>query len=131
MTSSRQCVLLDTSILIDLLRRRRESVERLRELTLGGFEMATAAVCIAEVYAGIRKGEESRTEALLSSLGCLPLSRRIAQRAGEITAARRRIGRTHFLDDMMIAATAMEHGCGLWTNNRKDFDLPELDLFPE
>jgi predicted nucleic acid-binding protein len=31
---------------------------------------------------------------------------------------------------MMIAATAIEYGYTLLTDNRKDFEIPEIDLFP-
>ena len=34
------------------------------------------------------------------------------------------------LADMMVAATALEHGLSLMTDNRKDFPLPELTLYP-
>jgi predicted nucleic acid-binding protein len=31
---------------------------------------------------------------------------------------------------MIVAATALAHGCSLMTDNRKDFPLPELTLAP-
>ena len=34
------------------------------------------------------------------------------------------------LADMMVAATALEHGLALMTDNRKDFPLPELNFYP-
>jgi hypothetical protein len=36
--------------------------------------LATAAINIAEVYGGMRPGEEARTEAFLSSLECYPVT---------------------------------------------------------
>jgi hypothetical protein len=47
-----------------------------------GHLLATAAINIAEVYAGMRPGEEARTEAFLSSLECYPMTGAIARRAG-------------------------------------------------
>jgi len=48
----------------------------------GGHVLATTAINIGEVYAGMRRGEESKTEAFLSSLDCYPLTSAIARRAG-------------------------------------------------
>lgn len=123
-------VLLDTSVLINLLHRRSDPVALIRELTLRGLELVTSAVNIAELYAGMRQGEEKATGELLSAFKWLPLTPEIARRAGEIVAERRGMGRTHSLDDMMIAATALEHGYALLTDNRKDFEIPGIDLFP-
>jgi predicted nucleic acid-binding protein len=130
MASGQRGVLLDTSILIDLLHQRTKPVGLIRELIMRGAVLATSPINIAEVYAGMRKGEEAATAELISGLECLPLSLEIARKAGTIVAARRNMGRTHSLDDMMIAATAIEYGYTLLTDNRKDFEIPEIDLFP-
>ena len=110
MASARNAVLLDTSVLIDLLHERKELMGLIRDLTMRGFVLATSSVNIAELYAGMRMGEEQATEELLLAFKCLPLTPEIARKAGAIAAARRRIGRTHSLDDIMIAATAIECG---------------------
>lgn len=78
----------------------------------------------------MRRGEESRTEAFLSSLDCYPLTGAIARRAGSLKSAWAQKGRTLSLAGMMVAATALEHGLSLMTDNRKDFPLPELNLYP-
>ena len=31
---------------------------------------------------------------------------------------------------MIVAATALEHGLTLMTDNRKDFSFPELKIYP-
>jgi predicted nucleic acid-binding protein len=103
----------------------------LRELGLGGVILAVSCISVAEIYGGIRPGEEQATQRLLSSLDIFPVSIAIAQEAGLIRSAQRRLGRTFSLDDMMIAATAILHGCVLVTDNRKDFEIPKIELFPE
>ncbi|MGA2085564.1 MAG: type II toxin-antitoxin system VapC family toxin [Terracidiphilus sp.] len=130
MAWDRKAILLDTSVLIDLLHGRKEPAALIRDLILSGSVLATSSVNIAELYAGMRKGEEAATEALISGLECLPLTPEIAKKAGNITAARRRLGKTHSLDDMMIAATVIEYGYTLLTDNRKDFEIPDIELFP-
>jgi predicted nucleic acid-binding protein len=77
----------------------------------------------------MRVGEEAATEELLSTLDCFSVTEEIARRAGRIRATQRRVGRTFALDDMMIAATAIQFGCQLITDNRKDFEVPGLELF--
>jgi predicted nucleic acid-binding protein len=122
--------LLDTTVLLDALRARQNRRSLLAELVAGGHVLATAAINIGEVYAGMRRGEESRTEAFLSSLDCYPLTGAIARRAGLLKSAWAQKGRTLSLADMMVAATALEHGLSLMTDNRKDFPLSELTLYP-
>jgi predicted nucleic acid-binding protein len=128
--SVQDAVLLDTSVLIDLLHGRKEPIGLVRNLTMRGFVLATSSLNIAELYAGMRKGEELETEELIAGLECLSLTPEIAKKAGTIIATRRGMGKTHSLADMMIAATAIEYGYTLLTDNRKDFEIPGIDLFP-
>ncbi len=41
-----------------------------------------------------------------------------------------RKGRTLTLMDTLTAAVALEHNLALATDNRKDFPMPDLQLFP-
>jgi predicted nucleic acid-binding protein len=123
-------LLLDTTVLLDVLRARQNRRSQLAELIGGGHVLATAAINIGEVYAGMRLGEENRTEAFLSSLDCYPITGAIARRAGSLKSAWAHKGRTLSLADMMVAATALEHGLSLLTDNRKDFPLSELNFYP-
>lgn len=108
-------VLLDTAVLIDALRNRGEVRQQLAAMVGEGKLLATSAMNVAEVYAGMRPEEERRTEALLSSLETLPMTEAIAQRAGKMKAEQARAGRTCSLADMLIASSAMEHGMVLVT----------------
>jgi predicted nucleic acid-binding protein len=123
-------LLLDTTVLLDVLRARRNRRSLLAELVAGGHLLATAAINVGEVYAGMRVGEEKRTEAFLSSLDCYPITAAIARRAGSLKSAWAQKGKTLSLADMIVAATALEHGLALMTDNRKDFPLPELNFYP-
>jgi predicted nucleic acid-binding protein len=131
MTALYKGILLDTSVLINLLHRRKEPTRLVRQLSLSGFQLAISTVNVAEIYAGMRSGEEQETEELLSAFPSFPVTEGIAKTAGEIVASRRRIGFTHSLVDMLIAATAVTHGFALLTDNRKDFEIPGLLLFDD
>lgn len=121
--------LLDTTVLIDTLRSRNNRRALLTELVMQGHKLSTSAVNIAEVYAGMRPGEEKGTEAFLNSLHCVPLTGGVARLAGSLKSRYARQGKTLDLPDMMIAATALEHGLTLMTDNRKDFPVPDLQLY--
>ncbi len=122
-------LLLDTSVLIDALRHRHGRRELLADLVRSGHTLTTTVLNIAEVYAGMRPNEAQRTEALLGALDSYDLTATSARRAGALKQQWARKGRTLALADMIVAALALEHGCTLMTDNRKDFPMPELDQF--
>lgn len=128
MTSSTKGIVLDTSILIELLRSNRAIQIAVDRMLDAGYTIVTSTVCVAEVYGGLRRGEESVTDLLIGSLDCFPLSHEIAKRAGEIKVSRSRVGRTHGIVDMMVAATALELGYSVATDNKMDFEIPGLEL---
>ena len=119
-------VLLDTTVLIDVLRGNPARHVVLSGLVIAGHTLATSAINIGEVYAGMRPAEEQATSDFLSNLDCYPVTTAIAKRAGLLKYASARRGKTLTLADMMVAATALEHGLILMTDNRKDFPLPQL-----
>jgi tRNA(fMet)-specific endonuclease VapC len=122
-------VLFDTPILIDLLERRPRAIARLRALADRGAKLAISIISVAEIHAGIRSGEEEKAARLLDLFDVIPLSEDLARKTSELVAARRRVGRSYSLDDMLIAASAIEFGYMLYTTNRKDFETPRLTFF--
>ena len=123
-------LLLDTTVLIDVLRARAQRRQLLAELVEAGHTLATTAINVGELYAGMRAGEEARTEALLGNLACYAITERIARKAGTLKRDFRQQGITLSLTDMIVAATAMEENLTLMTDNRRDFPMPELKLYP-
>lgn len=123
-------LLLDTSVLIDVLRRRHGRRELLAELVRAGHTLATTALNVAEVHAGVRPGEEAATDAFLDALDCYELTRAAGRLAGRLKNDWSRKGRTLTLADTIIAAVALERDCTLMTDNRKDFPMAELNCYP-
>ena len=122
--------LLDTSILIDVLNRKRGRPELVQQLLLGGGTLASCPITIAEIHAGMRPGEEGRTERFLRSLTFFPLTLEISRMAGDLIASWRWQGRTFALPDMAIAAVALSNELVLVTGNEKDFPMVELKRLP-
>jgi tRNA(fMet)-specific endonuclease VapC len=92
--------------------------------------LCTCAVVLAEVYTGLRPEHAVRGEELLSSFLFLPTSDDAGRQAGRWRYAYARRGIQLSTTDMLIAATALEHGARLVTANLKDYPMPEIDLLP-
>lgn len=123
-------LLLDTSVLIDVLRRRHGRRELLAELARSGHTLVTTALNVAEVYAGMRPEEETQTVAFLDALDCYELTGISGRLAGRLKSKWARKGRTLTLADTIVAAVAIERRCALMTDNAKDFPMPEVERYP-
>lgn len=118
--------LLDTSVIIDVLRGVRRRAEMLERLLADGHLLACTAINVAEVFAGMRSKERRPTVALLASLEHYDITRDIAEKAGTLRREWATRGRTLTLPDCLIAATALTHDLVLMTDNAKDFPMPGL-----
>lgn len=118
-------VLLDTDVIIEVLRGRRAVTEGLAALEAAGVRTYTCAVSWAEIYAGIRPGEEVLTEAFLGRRAEVVIDATAGRRAGQYLA---RYSRTHGVEiaDALIAAAATTAGLSLWTLNRRHYPMPDL-----
>jgi tRNA(fMet)-specific endonuclease VapC len=120
-------LLIDTSVLIDLERRRR----RLDELPGVDPEerVATSAVVAAELLTGVeladgdaRRIERSRfVEAMLAAVPVVPVDLAVARTHAALYAALRRSGQVIGSHDLLIAATAVAHGFDLLTSDEAHF----------
>ncbi|MGD1154588.1 MAG: type II toxin-antitoxin system VapC family toxin [Terriglobia bacterium] len=119
-------ILLDTSVMIDTLRRRRGRQELLESLLREGHDLACCAINIAEVYSGMRPEEVRATAEFFDNLKYVEIDRGTARNAGELRAKWRRRGKTLSLPDAMIAAVALSLNLPLATDYAKDFPMPEL-----
>lgn len=121
-------VLYDSDVLIEILRGRSRVVEAAIALESGGVPTYCTAVTVAEVYAGVRRGEETLTDAFLAARGEVVLDARIGRRAGEYLA---RYAKSHGVEisDALIAAAASTSGLRLWTLNRKHYPMTDLGFY--
>lgn len=114
-------ILLDSTVLIDALRKKPEAVAELGGLLRNGHTFATSVINVGEIYSGIRTHEVKAAKQLFAGIDVHPVTFEIAKRAGDIRNMAARKGRTYELDDMLIAATALELGIPVFTDNLKDF----------
>ncbi len=123
-------LLLDTTVLIDVLRNSKGRRELLADLVRAGHTLCTSVMNVAEVYGGLRAGEETHSEAFLEGLEEFEIGSQAARAAGKLKTTWEKKGRTISLADAIVAAIAIEQSCALLTDNRKDFPMPELRLYP-
>ncbi len=122
-------ILLDTDVLIEVLRARDASLlaawSRLQD---GSASVFVSPVTVAELWHGLRPGEQEPVANLLSALACVPIDVRIGRGAGEYF---KQYHKSHgvMLGDALLAATASAHGLRLWTRNRRHYPMKEVQFF--
>lgn len=120
-------VLVDTSVLIDHLRGDARAVALLEEIVERGDELWSVTVVRTEILAGMRKGEERATMALLGALAWLDVTSDLADSGGAL--ARRYLKSHSGVDtvDYLIAAGVRALDAKLLTLNVKHFPMfPKL-----
>lgn len=124
-----KAVLVDTDVLIEVLRgREAKLLARWEELAGSAVPVAYSPVTSAEIWHGVREGEEETVEALLAAMICIPADAKIGRKAGEYLQ-RHRKSHSVELGDALIAATAVLHQLQLWTRNRKHYPMQEIKLY--
>jgi len=122
-------LLLDTSVVVDVLNGKRNRGPQLRSVVSQGHVLASCPVTIAEVYSGMHAEERVPTERLLASLRYYQITPDVARQAGALKYAWARRGRTLSLPDTLIAATAIYYDLRLVTDNVKHYPMPEIQIF--
>lgn len=114
--------LVDTSVLIDVLRGVDAAVEVLQDAYRRG-PVHASEITRMEVLAGMRPSEESATRALLGLLTWHPVDEAIAEHAGALGSEWLPSHRGVDGADLAIAATALGLGAPLLTRNVKHFPM--------
>lgn len=122
--------LLDTSVVIDAINRKRGRWQLLKGLLEAGETLGCSAMTVMEIYAGMRPHESTLTQAFLDGMEHYPVDRDLARYAGLLKNEWERQGRTLSAPDVVIAATALVHKLVLVTDHRKDFPMSQLALYP-
>ena len=119
--------LVDTDVAIDFLRRRDYAQKLLENWAKEGL-LAISTLTHLEVYQGMKTGEERATNAFLEGLISVVVDIPIARRAGSMLGELRSKGMTIGIADVIIAATALQFGAPLLTNNIEHYPFPNLKV---
>ena len=121
-------ILLDSDVIIEVLRGRQPVLGQVTRLKTRGVPLYCTTISWAEVYAGIRAGEEYVTERFLQTCGEVVLDATVGRQAGRYLA---RYVASHHLElaDAIIAAAASRSGLRLWTLNRKHFPMTDVGFY--
>lgn len=118
-------VLFDSDVIIEILRGREVVVAAARNLEAKGIPTFCSPVAWADIYAGLRPGEEPLTAAFFEARGEVVLDSKTGQRAGAYLA---RYARSHGVEiaDALVAAAASTSGLHLWTLNRRHYPMTDV-----
>ena len=119
-------LLLDTTVLIDLLRGRQGAVARLRVLRQRGDVAHVCAINVEETVRGLRATEQEPARRLFAGLRVVELGGSEGWLAGEWRRQHAERGQTLAQADCLIAAAALSVDGRLATGNPKDFPMTEL-----
>ncbi|HEY3352642.1 MAG TPA: type II toxin-antitoxin system VapC family toxin [Polyangia bacterium] len=121
-------IVADSDVLIQVLRGDAVTAGALQRCLAAGRKVVVTPVTVAEVRAGVRRGEEARVALFLDAFDCLRVDRAIGETAGDFL---RRYSASHDVElgDALIAACAAVEGCQLWTLNRKHYPMRAIRFF--
>jgi predicted nucleic acid-binding protein len=121
-------VLLDSDVIIEVLRGNARIGAIMEDLEQGGVPTYCTAVSWAEVYAGLRAGETPVTDEFFDARGEVVLDARAGRQAGAYLA---RHARSHGVGiaDALVAAAAATAGLRLWTLNRRHYPMRDVRFF--
>lgn len=121
-------VLLDSTVLIDILRGRQGAWQRYSALERTGDVPYVCAVNVEEIARGLREPERTEAERLVSSFPVVPLGAREGWVAGAWRQAFGAEGVTLGQGDCLVAAAAAAIGGRLATGNPTHFPMAELQV---
>ncbi len=118
-------IVVDTDVLIDLLRDKKYAVSKIKELEKKE-EIATTDINAFELYFGAYNSRDKErniasTKGLLGTLTLLHTEEENMETAGKILAERKTEGKMIEIRDLLIASITLQNGYKLLTNNRDHF----------
>lgn len=122
-------LVLDTNIVIDLLKKVPAVVDRFLALLEAQTQFLICPIVVAEVYAGAFKREHRDIEALFDLCQRIDMDIDTGRVAGLYANQHSKAFQGISLEDYVMAATARTHRCPLWTHNRKHYPMDDIKLF--
>ena len=122
-------LVLDTDIVIDLLKKKREVVSRFLALVASQTVFLINPIVVAEVYAGAFAREYKDIEGLFDLCQRIETDIETGRLAGLYANRYSKAFQGISLEDYFLAATARAQRCPLWTGNRKHYPMDDIELF--
>jgi len=113
-----EVVLLDTNILVEILKGNNETIEKIQLLEA---KLSISSITVMELYYGaLNKAELTKLEKFVSLFSIIELNENISKKATKLV---KRYAKSHTLDipDSLIASTSLVLNAKLVTYNTKDF----------
>lgn len=121
-------ILVDTNVIIESLRGKKETITLLEKIGLKNIAIST--ITEMELYIGARdKKELNYIKKRLEKIEIIDFDKKISKKSVELIF---KFSKSHTLDipDSIIAATCLTYGITLITYNKKDFKfIPDLKLY--
>lgn len=116
-------MILDSCFLIDLMAKDERAVAKLDELVESATPMGVSTLTVTEVGIGLRdESERNEFDDILDRMESIPFGKPESRRAARLQRRLRSEGQRVGSIDVMIAATAVEHGRGVVTRNVSEFN---------
>ena len=122
-------VVLDTDIVIELLKKKPVLVARFLALVEAKTAFLLSPIVVAEVYAGAFPREYKDIAAFFGLCVHVDLDTETGRSAGSYANRYRKAFKGISLEDFLLAATAQAQRCPLWTGNRKHYPMDDIELF--
>ncbi len=122
-------LLLDTDIVIHLLKKKPDIVARFLALLEAKTTLLISPIVVAEVYAGAYAREHNDIEAFFNLCERVATDCETGRTAGLYASQYRQAFQGISLEDYVLAATARAHRCPLWTANKKHYPMRDIELF--
>jgi hypothetical protein len=116
-------IILDTSVLVDHLRKSVPARQAFYGARQAGHRVMASVVTRVELLAGMRTQERRVTRELIESLEWVAVSEEIAELGGNLARELRPSHPGLSLPDILIGATAQHVGGELWTRNPRHFPM--------
>jgi len=126
-------VVLDSSVIVGVLRNKDEDVRIVRELE-GKAKIATTTINAFEVYYGAFKSRDSKrnlaaVKGFLSTVEVLAFDEHAAELAGQVLTELEAEGRRVDVRDLFIGCIAVSRGFSVVTHNKEHFErIPKLHV---
>ena len=125
-------MILDTSVMIDILRGNKDTINKINEMENKNIPLLTSSITVFEIFQGIGFVNENNRDKiynLFESINILSFDDNSAREAGIIQSDLKRQGKTIDPEDAMIAGIAKINTEIVLTRNKKHFErIPGLKI---